>query len=379
MTDFSDLKHKNLEQSKKEASDGRLFVSSLPCSLYMDLTLKCNLKCPSCFRQAPENKGKRWPTMDRECFDHVAEELFPSAYRVILSGGGESLLHPHFDYMLEQCLEYQVRPVLYSNALLLKPDRLRILARAGTVLGLSIDSVDPETFEALRPPARWSRIDEILDNVSKIREEIAEPLFFPYFGVVIQRDNLDNLKDIVDYAADHGFEVIRFNQLVPYYEGIRDLVPKDEDMAKSYVELLQRANERKVRVTLPGIDTGNLKSRIDELRQENETIPISLDRDNPDRFVIYPREGVPYCAIPWAEAMITPDANVAIGCCSGKIMGDLSQESFSQIWNGYAYWRLRKTVNSKKPLSFCEPEECPFRFVNREEKTLDDVKGIPSE
>ena len=40
-------------------------------------------------------------------------------------------------------------------------------------------------------------------------------------------------------------------------------------------------------------------------------------------------------------------------CATSVVMGDLEKSSFLEIWNGPKYRKLRKTVNSSQPLSFC--------------------------
>jgi len=45
-------------------------------------------------------------------------------------------------------------------------------------------------------------------------------------------------------------------------------------------------------------------------------------------------------------------------------MGSLERSSFHEIWNGRKYQRLRKTVNSSRPLVFCR--DCAFRGIEIE-------------
>jgi hypothetical protein len=152
--DVDELKERNAALNSVEMKDGKLYLTSLLVSLYVDITLKCNAKCPSCFRSDPDNSDRDWPEMDFHVFESVAHALFPTAYRAILSGGGESIIHKDFDRMIELCLRYKTRPVLYTNGSTLNPKRIALLARAGTFLGISIDGASQETFEKLRFPLR---------------------------------------------------------------------------------------------------------------------------------------------------------------------------------------------------------------------------------
>jgi len=76
----------------------------------------------------------------------------------------------------------------------------------------------------------------------------------------------------------------------------------------------------------------------------------------------YPDAASVRCGVPWSETMITPEGKVVVGCCSQHQLGDLTESSFSDIWNGQSYETLRETVNSSHPLEFCAMKGCPFRL-----------------
>ena len=357
---FEELKRRNLATNSREVEDGSPRLESLPLSLYVDINLKCNMRCPSCFRSDPRHRDKVWPTMEYGIFKEVARELFPTAYRVILSGGGESLLHKQFDRMLKTCLEYRVRPIIYTNGTTLNRKRVTLLARAGTYLGISIDGAGRETFEKTRYPAKWDRMVRSLELVRKTREEVGNDDFFPYLGVVVQKDNLGELADFVDMAEKYGFELIKFTKLDPYFPALQSKMPDPDEADRAFVNVLQRANERRVRVNVPDYGDTAASSEIRALRKGN-LFPISIDGNDPDRFVKYPGFSSKACSIPFSETMITPEGNVVVSCCSSYQLGDLKQAPFSEIWNNQRYQELRRTVNSDEPMPFCRNDTCPFR------------------
>lgn len=357
---LSRLKEQNLELNAREYGSKSLVLESLPVSLYVDVNLKCNLRCPSCFRSDPRHQHTVWPTMILEIFQKVARELFPTACRVILSGGGESLLHKDFDLMLELCLDYMVRPVLYTNATTLSRERLEMLARAGTCLGISIDGASQGSFEKLRYPAKWDRMIESLEMIRQVREEVGNRDFFCYFGVVVQKDNLAELGDFVDLAREYGFEQIKYTKLDPYYPDLKKKVPEPEEAERVFARVYDSANKAGIRLEVPDYGHTPYSQRLESLRKENR-FPISLDENDVDRFVKYPNYESKECQIPWSETMITPEGRVVVSCCSGFMLGDLARDSFNRIWNSEGYQELRRTVNSPEPMDFCRPDTCPFR------------------
>jgi MoaA/NifB/PqqE/SkfB family radical SAM enzyme len=355
------IKERNLRLIAAEYEAGSTRLRSLPASLYVDVTKKCNLRCPSCFRSAPEHAHDEWPELGFPAFERIAHELFPAAYRVILSGGGESLLHPDFSRMLELCLRYRVRPMLYTNASTLTTATVTLLARAGAYLGISIDGATAETFETLRFPLKWERMLRALDLLRTIGREEANADFYPYLGVVLQKDNLGELPLFLDLAREYGMEQVKFSPLIPYYPGLRDKVPSPRDLERELVKALEKANGLGIYVYAPVQGGTEFSGRLQELLDINGSLPFRIQRNNPDRFVQYPRFAAPACQIPWAESLITADGKANIGCCSSYELGDLHKDSFAAIWNGRRYARLRRTVNGRRPLPTCRKGVCPFR------------------
>jgi len=357
---YGKTKRKNYKLNRKEAAKGKLRLRSLPLSLYMDVNLQCNLQCPSCFRSDPQYKDKDWPCMSYDLFQRAAHALFPTALRVVLSGGGESLLHKDIDSMLALCVHYQARPILYTNTTPLTPDRLTLLAQAGTVLGLSIDAATRDTFEALRYPAKW---DGMVRKLETIKDMLAGDggRFFPYIGAVIQQKNLNELNELVELAHAYGLELIKFTKFEPYYAALRGEVPDAEEVAAALVDVYHKANQRRIRLYVPDYGKTAVSAILQELRLRNERLATRMDADNPDRWVHYPDARSKDCQIPWSECMVTPEGKLTPGCCSGFELGDLAHSRFEEIWNNQKYQQLRKTVNSSRPMSFCREDACPFR------------------
>lgn len=360
-TTFDEIKKQNLPLNTSEYEGRKVYLHSLPLSLYIDVSRKCNLQCPSCFRSAPINKDTTWPEIDFQIFEKIARDLFPTACRVILSGGGESLIHKDFNLMLELCLMYKVRPILYTNATTMNNKTVTLLARVGTYLGISIDGATKETFEKLRFPFKWGKMIQALYLIKKIREENNNEDFYPYFGVVIQKDNLNELSLFIDMAKEFGFELIKFSRLNPYYPALHQKIPDPCEVEKELVKVLEKANEYCIYVYAPIYGNTVFSSKLHELIDKNGSLPHKIYKNNPDRFVKYPYFNSNDCQIPWAETMITTEGKVVVGCCSGYELGDLKTDSFKTIWNNRKYIKLRETVNTKEPLNYCSKQYCPFR------------------
>jgi MoaA/NifB/PqqE/SkfB family radical SAM enzyme len=358
---YQKLKSYNFKKNLYEAEEGKSVVTTRPVSVYLDVNLKCNLMCPSCFRSAPDSRGKVWPTMDFTLFEKLAHELFPTAYKVILSGGGESILNKDFDKMIELCLHYQVRPVLYTNATTLNRQRITLLARSGTFMGISMDGAKEKTFEKLRYPAKWQTIIKSLDTIKEVRDEVKNEEFYPYLGVVIQRDNIKELTTFVELAEHYSFDLIKFSRLELYYPELEQKILDPDEADRELVKVLDMANQKRIRLYVPDYGDTSMCEKVRALREKNMNFTIKLDKNNPDSFPKYPTWDSKNCQIPWSETLITPEGKVNVGCCSGFELGDINKIDFSQIWNSKIYKQLRRKVNSDQPMEFCKYDICPFR------------------
>lgn len=365
-----DRKKANYLLNMKEAQEGRSTLESLPVALYVDINLDCNLKCPSCFRMDVANADIKWPTMDFELFENIAHTLFPTAYKVNLSGGGESLFHKRFDETLALCQHYKVRPYLYSNGTPITEQRAEILVRAGTSLGISIDGATKDTFETLRYPAKWPRMMEALGFIQEAQNRIQNAYFTPNLQIVVQRQNLHELPEFVDLAHRFGFPEIVLTKLSVDFEALEAEVPDPEEVNRMLLEVFERANEKGVFVWSWGYSETPTANKVRELATENlhlcKKAPVQDPTLGPlaysQPYVHYPEMNSRTCGIPWSETYITPEGEVAIGCCSGFVMGDLRTTSFGEIWNGPLYQQLRSTVNTDQPWKPCRNDVCSFRF-----------------
>jgi MoaA/NifB/PqqE/SkfB family radical SAM enzyme len=360
------LKERNLELNSREAASGATRLATLPISLYVDINLKCNLRCPSCHRNHPQHEGHQWPTMPIELFERIASDLFPTAYRVMLTGGGESLVHKDIDRILELCGRYQVYTTIVTNGTTVTPARAALMASAGMFTGISVDGACKETFEKLRYPAKWERFIKSLEALRSAREETGNPAFFPHLQVVVQRDNTAELPDFVDMASGYGFELVKYSNLFAHFDELEARVPDPRLASESFVEVFKRANERGIRIEAPDYGDTPSAAELAALREGN--VFHSTFDDSPSAkyvtggFVKYPDFASLDCRVPWSETMITPEGKVVVGCCSQFQMGDLATEPFRDIWNNESYRRLRETVNTGAPLDFCGRQTCPFRL-----------------
>ena len=120
------------------------------CLPVVEITSRCNLKCPVCLKPAEGEFG-----MSPDEFRHAIGRLmeYEGSVPLINFSGGEPTIHPDFPEFLRICQDAGVMQVSVStNGLRLHTDpALRDLFReTGTVASLQFDGFRPETWLRLR-------------------------------------------------------------------------------------------------------------------------------------------------------------------------------------------------------------------------------------
>lgn len=119
--------------------------------LLLWVTDRCNLKCRMC--------GDQWRADQHQARERLTlpeiEGVIAAARRlrtmIISLTGGEPLLHPHIDRILEQIREAGIAAHMCTNGTLLNEERVRRLARTSLKsISVSIDSPTPEVHDQLR-------------------------------------------------------------------------------------------------------------------------------------------------------------------------------------------------------------------------------------
>jgi organic radical activating enzyme len=173
----------------------------------MDTTNTCNLRCAFCI----EDQEWRITVLSPEILERVKRELFPAtASDIMLSCLNEPFLNKNFHEVCRDLNERDARKAFFTSNMTIPLSDEKIEAVAAAPLkfiNVSLDSSDPEIFEAMRVRGHLGVFEE---NLRKLADALA-----PYddhelrFGAVITRLNFRTLPQTVEWAAQfrpRGFE-----------------------------------------------------------------------------------------------------------------------------------------------------------------------------
>ncbi len=283
----------------QSAFTGRPAIRGMPAAISAELTNHCNLDCPECLSGAGLMTRERG-FMEIGLFRNLVDELRPYLYNVSLYFQGEPMLHPQFFDFLEHSGGLSTTVSTNGHFLTAANSEKIASSRLGRLI-VSLDGLDQDVYSTYRKKGDFGRVIEGIDNVIAARRKLHSSL-----------------------AVEVQFLVNRFNE-------------------HQIVQAERFASERRIRLRLKSMQVINEESieewmpemrryRRYELKGRRYAIKSSM----PNR-----------CRRVWFNPVVTWDGKV-IPCCFDKnanhVMGDLSINSFREIWNGSEYQNFRRRI-----------------------------------
>lgn len=353
----------NSRLSRLDVLASKPVVLAKPQSIYVDVSNRCNIKCIICPYHWNGQDMRKADVMPKEVFFKIGRELFPTARNVYLFGGGEVFLHPDWDEMFDFARQWTFLPIISTNGMLFNDRRIHAVVDAGTFLRISFDGATPATFNKVREGADF---DYVVNNIRRLvsYRESQPPggRFCLRFSVTVYDENIREAVMLVDLAKDLGVEQVVFHHLMTDRNPLsgHELLHFPELSDEYLTGALERGAELGIHVQIPQA----FRAGSDEARRAAVALPgVPGNRMAP--YFNYPLGPLDSytCRVPWVEAWVKPNGNVAPCCMIAEEvkLGNVAVDTFLSVWNGAHYRELRQTVNSPSPPSTCTPEACEHR------------------
>src|SRR5690349_16327003 len=206
-------------------------IATLPRSIYLEPTSRCNELCQQCPRTLLSREDDRDLSFDR--FRQIVDQ-FPVLERVVLHGLGEPLLNKELPSMIRYLKERGVTVLFNSNGILLTEKRGQALIDAGLdEYRLSMDGATRETYAKVRGVDAFEKIWRNVGHfiLRQQAQQASKPAVSLWFTAM--RENLHELPALVELAAEHGVPEVYMQRLVYF----------DQGLAQSNQSLFRRASE----------------------------------------------------------------------------------------------------------------------------------------
>ena len=116
-------------------------------SLRLETNRSCNLRCRYCYARSSPDDGRRLEADQLERIVRQAADL--GARSIVVIGGGEPTLHPHFERLVGFIHSLQMVPVVFTNAVLMTRDLARSLYASNASVMVKLDSLQPSVQDHL--------------------------------------------------------------------------------------------------------------------------------------------------------------------------------------------------------------------------------------
>jgi len=286
--------------------------TAIPVRLCIELTNRCNLNCPFCLvgqQEAKESTAHHEQDRDMGGMDFaLCKKIIRNAgefgiREINLTFQGEPLLYKRkwFPELVQLCKRYGMKPVVYTNGLLLDPDYSREIIDAGLEeIRFSVDGATQEVYKLNRVGGKFERVYQNMRDMVGTAEKAKSNIKL-IWQFIAMRNNEHQIEKARVMASEIGmtFEVKTFAESVP------EAAPKNN-----------------------------------KYRRKLKSLP---------------------CTDIYRQAMVYWNGDV-VPCCydleGEEIMGNLKDNTMEEIWNGEKYRYFRKRLKDSVLLSKKQPDLC---------------------
>jgi radical SAM protein with 4Fe4S-binding SPASM domain len=323
-----------------------------PVCLYLETTNRCNLLCTTCPRTYEELEPPA--DMSWQLFCSIVDQI-PNLARAVLHGVGEPMLVKNLPRMVRYLKDRGTYVLFNTNGTVLNDKNGRALIEAELdELRVSFDAADAESYKAIRGKNYFNRI---LRNVRAFRdlqerEGHSKPRVSAWLTGL--RETVEQLPEFVRVAAEAGVREVYLQRLVFFAENAIGKARADqalyEQLSSEEASHIDRATAIAASLGITFSASGAASEPGMSLRRSDNGSPWSL------------------CRRPWTVMYITANGR-ALPCCIAPFsqrgyenftLGDATQQSLREIWQGPAYQAFRRALQSEKPPGACA--NCGLRW-----------------
>lgn len=374
MYDF--VKEENVRRISEWISNGKDGqVNFYPTYIQLEHTNRCNARCIMCNHFYLENKGAK--DISYEMVKKI-EPLLQYCKLIMLNGDGEPFLCKYIEKYISLYHKYGVMIGTNTNLCALTPKMISEVGGYIDFLNISCDGSNKELFENIR---RGLKFETFIDNIKLLNKNY--PNIRKNLDCVLMIQNINQVVELVRFAAEYNFDSIKFNML-----GVNPCIGNEKDSLLNYPNAasfyLHTAENEAKRLNIKIIYPNIFKNKIDKKKIDIEIELIkSFDwkivnqrlhscRESYQQESLsgdYLNKKVQNCDLienkiyapelcQWAVERCYIDlfGNVST-CCYNvhNFMGNLLEtESFEEIWNGKEYQLFRNNMKNGYLPTWCK-------------------------
>lgn len=316
-----------------------------PKIMVIDPHHRCNTNCTHCWVHTPSI------THPKEFLDMVFpldrfKRLIDDAAKmrlktIVLQGDGEPLLHPNSIEMLKYAKSKGVEARFFTNGILLTEEISKKIIDIGVdEIYCSFPAGTPETYKIINPIQKPETYHKVVKNLKRLSEMKKRAWRRKPWVIVTHVIHTQNYHEIIKMAQDdvyEGVDAARFylirldhmNRFLQLKENEAEEIRRQIPIAEA---ILKKGGVQFV---------DNIKFQMGNYNQKDG----SWAKD------VFLKGG---CTIGYYFNLVPAKGDISF-CCHLRTVGDLSKESFNDIWKSdrYARWRRQaKFMNQNANVKF---------------------------
>ena len=323
-----------------------------PVCLYLETTNRCNLLCTTCPRTYEELEPPA--DMSWELFTSIVDQI-PNLQRAVLHGVGEPMLVKSLPKMVRYLKERGSYVLFNTNGTVLNERNGRALIEAGLdELRVSLDAANAKSYRAIRGKDYFGRILKNVRTFRNLQEREGKERPRVSAWLTGLKETIPELPAFVRVAADIGVREVYLQRLVFFErdpigharpdQALYDRITREEKAHLEAATALARA------CGISFSASGAVSEPGMSLERQDDHSPWRL------------------CRRPWTVMYFTANGR-ALPCCIAPFsqrgyehytLGDATQQTLQEIWNGAAYRSFREALLSDQPPAACA--SCGLRW-----------------
>ncbi len=222
----------NFDAAKsKQYDEIPLNANRYPSAMEFELSNVCNLECTMCSGDHSslirENREKRapLPVVYDQAFVEQLEEFIPHLSEVKFYGGEPFLIDIYYQIWERiMAIKPDIRITVQTNGTILNNRVKNILAKTNFHIGISLDSLQKDTYENIRVNAKF---DRVMENLRWFREYAREKGTFFGISVCMMRQNWQEAPDFIRFCNELECQVYFHTVFYPLSSSIHAM-PQNE-------------------------------------------------------------------------------------------------------------------------------------------------------
>lgn len=291
---------------------GLIWFKHSPCFVSIEPANFCNLRCPQCPTGIGHNKSKKMLTIEE--FSTILSFLPDTIHTIQFYFQGEPLLNPQLADMVAIAHKKNIVCIISTNAQLLTEETARKLISSGLdKIIISLDGLRQETYSQYRKGGRVDKAVYAIQYLSK-QKRLLQANIEIELQCLRLKSNENEWQLLSRNYKQLGADSLRFKTAQFYdFENGNELMPSNERFSR-YKRLPNGTYKRK-------------------------------------------KPYYNHCYRLWSGCVIDSHLNI-IPCCFDKdsaySIGNLSTQSFNEIWYGAKAMSFRKKIlSNRKQIPIC--------------------------